>query len=478
MNLSDQIAEGHSAERLIAIVNDQNTTCTRANGQFCIVNVDDCNPSSRGGFSMTQSLFSSIQALRFLRRLASAALSVSALSLFAAPAAAQVQGDFIGGSSRICLGDDAQLTITLANDCPAPPFQDRNLHGLRFGPDAAPTTLTDDGSATFGGSAIFNGGVQFNGQVNLAGYTTVNQLNSGSIVNSGTISTNNLNTSALHVTGNGSFSGALSSDTFYANSATIAALHVPGAATFDTTVTVGGSLTAHSITATNGLVVASGATIDAGGNRIQNVGAPTAGTDAANRDYVDSTVQSVQSGVAALGTQVANHETRIAAVETVNTQQETHLTAIDTRNATQDVHLTAIDIRDAAQDSHLSSIDTVNVGQDARMTAIESVNSQQSQQISTLQDQVGGLRTDVAGLHQDIRRANGGIAAAVALGGTMIVPDSKLSFSFNLATYRSEQAYSGSIVGRVSNKVYVQAGFGGSTVRGSSAGRIGLTFGL
>jgi hypothetical protein len=120
----------------------------------------------------------------------------------------------------------------------------------------------------------------------------------------------------------------------------------------------------------------------------------------------------------------------------------------------------------------------VNAGQDSRMTAIEAVNTTQSNQISTLQDQVGGLQTSVNGLRRNIKEANAGIAAAVALGGTMIVPDSAVSMSFNLATYRGQQGFAGSVVGRLSQRIYVNAGVAGSTMRGSTTGRVGISFGL
>jgi hypothetical protein len=64
------------------------------------------------------------------------------------------------------------------------------------------------------------------------------------------------------------------------------------------------------------------------------------------------------------------------------------------------------------------------------------------------------------------------------LGGAVIVPDSKLSLSFNLATYRGEQGFSGAVVGRVSRRVYVSAGVAGSTAKGSTGARVGISFGL
>jgi hypothetical protein len=362
------------------------------------------------------------------------------------------------------------------------------------GPSGSQTSLNADGSATFGGGATFNSGTQFNGNVAFVGGVQANQINTGSIVNSGSLSTSSLNTGAFHASGAGTFAGSLSSDSFFANSATIGALHVPGAATFNSTVTVGGKLTAS-----QGLVVGAGATIDAGGNRIQNVGTPVADTDAANKAYVDGAVGGLQTNVASLTTTVADHETRLTNVETVNAQQDTRLTSVETVNTQQDAHLSAIDATNTQQDTRLTSVESVNTQQathltaidatdtrqDGQISAIQTLDTQQSAQISTLQGQVGSLQSDVAGihndlagLHQDIRRANGGIAAAVAIGGTMIVPDSTISISFNLATYRGEQGFSGAVVARLAPKIYAQAGVAGSSVRGSTTGRVGIAFGL
>ena len=79
---------------------------------------------------------------------------------------------------------------------------------------------------------------------------------------------------------------------------------------------------------------------------------------------------------------------------------------------------------------------------------------------------------------QGFRRLNGGVAAAMALGGTMVVPDSTVSLNFNLATYRGEQGFSGAVVVRAARRVYVSGGYVGSTVRGSSGGRVGVAFGF
>ena len=101
----------------------------------------------------------------------------------------------------------------------------------------------------------------------------------------------------------------------------------------------------------------------------------------------------------------------------------------------------------AAVDKGLSSLDS-------RLTAMQSL-------------------TDVG-----LRRATGGIAASMALGGAMVVPDSRLSVSFNVASYRDEQGFSGNVVWRAAPRVYVNGGFAGSTVGGTTGGRVGIAFGF
>lgn len=415
----------------------------------------------------------------------------------ALPAAAQVRidpGYPPSHRSTLCLGADNW--VVLADQCDDDFVTATPDLKIVVGPSGQELTLNGtDGSATFNGGTTFNGGVQFNGQVGFSGLTTMNHLSSNSITNAGALTTNSIYTGSLDATGNGKFNGSLSSDSFHSNSALITKLQVAEASVFNTSTTISGKLT-----------ITSGSTIDAGGNRIQNVGAPVVGTDAANKNYVDAAVSGVQGNVTSLTNQVAGQETRITAVENVNNVQDTRLTSIenvnnvqdtrltsvenvnnvqDTRltsvenvNTVQDTRLSAVESENTVQNTRLTSVENVNAGQDARMTAIEAVNTTQSNQISTLQNQVGGLQASVNGLRRNIKEANAGIAAAVALGGTMIVPDSAVSMSFNLATYRGQQGFSGSLVGRVSPRIYVNAGVAASTVRGSTTGRVGISFGL
>ncbi len=87
---------------------------------------------------------------------------------------------------------------------------------------------------------------------------------------------------------------------------------------------------------------------------------------------------------------------------------------------------------------------------------------------------VGAVTAGGVGLHE----ATGGIAASVALGGMMVVPDSNVSINFNLATYRGEQGFAGGVVARVAPKVYISGGVAGSSVSGSTGGRVGIAFGF
>jgi hypothetical protein len=102
-------------------------------------------------------------------------------------------------------------------------------------------------------------------------------------------------------------------------------------------------------------------------------------------------------------------------------------------------------------------------------------------ELSGLGDRVGTLENGLAALDneigRDFRRADGGIAAAMALGGTVMPPDTTFAVSFNLATYRGEQGFSAAAVARVTDNVWVSGGLAGSTVKGSTGGRAGVTFG-
>jgi hypothetical protein len=97
------------------------------------------------------------------------------------------------------------------------------------------------------------------------------------------------------------------------------------------------------------------------------------------------------------------------------------------------------------------------------------------EQFADLSGRVDGLSFRLDEVNKQTRA---GIAASMALGGTMVVPDSNFSFNFNAAAYRGEGGFSGSVVARVASRVYVSGGVAGSTAKGSTGGRVGVAFGL
>ena len=74
------------------------------------------------------------------------------------------------------------------------------------------------------------------------------------------------------------------------------------------------------------------------------------------------------------------------------------------------------------------------------------------QQFADLSGQVDGLSFRLDEMNHQTRA---GIAASMALGGTMVVPDSNVSINFNAAAYRGEGGFSGSVVARVAPRVYL-----------------------
>jgi hypothetical protein len=134
-----------------------------------------------------------------------------------------------------------------------------------------------------------------------------------------------------------------------------------------------------------------------------------------------------------------------------------------------------VDARGQISRSTVTPSDLVNLqGQLANLSA---KTSGLSTQIDTLSGRVSAVSGRVATLEKQAKQANGGIAAAMAIGNAFLPEGQKLAISFNLATYRGEQGFSGSIVTRVSDRIWLSGGVAGSSVRGSTGGRAGITFG-
>ncbi|MEW4449857.1 YadA-like family protein, partial [Qipengyuania sp. JC766] len=98
-----------------------------------------------------------------------------------------------------------------------------------------------------------------------------------------------------------------------------------------------------------------------------------------------------------------------------------------------------------------------------------------SGRVATLEGRVDQLDFQLQELDEFTR---GGIAAAMAFGGTMIVPDSNVSVSLNASTFGGEQGFSGAVSARISPRIYVSAGVAGSTADDTTGGRVGVAFGF
>jgi hypothetical protein len=300
--------------------------------------------------------------------------------------------------------------------------------------------------------------------------------NTGSFTNTGSVTvTGSLGVGSITSSGSGTFTGALSSSGLSTGSITASGLATTGS------VTVGGFLQGNdgaSILGTTqlatvrvfqGLSVESGATINMHGNRIQNVGTPTAGTDAVNKDYVDSLAGTAQTTA---DTALANAAAAQASADAAQATADTGLARTASLGSTTAAALGGGAAYDAATGAlSAPSYSIAGASYDSVGEAFAAVD----EQLSLVDTRIDAL-SEATG--RGFRQANGGIAAALALGGTMIVPDSTVSMSFNLATYRGQQGFAGVVAVRAAPKVFLSGGVTGSTVKGSTGGRVGVAFGF
>jgi len=182
-----------------------------------------------------------------------------------------------------------------------------------------------------------------------------------------------------------------------------------------------------------GLVVGNNQTVDMGGNRVQNVGAPVAGTDATNRAYVDGLYNTQQ--------------TQIDGIVVVNNQQNTRLT----------------------------NVEAVNAQQDARLTSLESGFAGQAAQIA-------GINQSIRGLTKRDRELADGIAVSLALAQPMFQPGQSFAMRAGWGNFDGSNALGVTAAGLLTkfsngNTIVLDAGFGGGTRQNVYAGRMGLTLG-
>jgi hypothetical protein len=438
-----------------------------------------------------------------VRMFGSVAVAAASVMAFATPARAQINfGTLPEESSAVCQSGGTLLLLVNEEDCQdaGSGFSLYSYRELNLGPagDVTHFDLTT-GEVTFNAAATFTDIATFESQTTFRLRATFQQItDTNGIRNNGNIGTGTLATTglamlnSLQVANNGAVGGELT---------------VAGFASLNNGLGVTNGLRADTITATQSirtpvvsisgaLNVSSGATVDMGGNRVQNIGTPAAGTDAANRDYVDASVAAINNTVAAQAVQIAAAQTTADSALTVATAAAGSATAAQATagaavanaaaaQATADTAMTRSDSLGASAATVLGG-GSVYSSATARVSAPSyAIDGQSYNNVGAAFAAVDGrlgeidARIDALSETSDrrFRQANGGIAAALALGGTVMPPDSRVAVSFNLATYRGEQGFSGAVVARVTDHVWVSGGFAGSTVKGSTGGRAGVTFG-
>lgn len=202
------------------------------------------------------------------------------------------------------------------------------------------------------------------------------------------------------------------------------------------TTTVAGPTTfTSSPTFGAGFTVSGGQTVNFGNNRLQNVGAPTADGDAANKKYVDDA------------------------------------------NATQNVRITNVETKNGEQDVAIAGIVTVNNTQQTQITNLTTATN-------TLQNQVNEITTDVNGLQSDVNHLRDrdnelaeGIAISLALDAPVLRSGQTIAFRGGWGNFDGSNAAGVTAAGAISQNVAIDAGVGWGTTQGTVAGKAGMTIG-
>lgn len=107
--------------------------------------------------------------------------------------------------------------------------------------------------------------------------------------------------------------------------------------------------------------------------------------------------------------------------------------------------------------------------------ALNSVAAVSDAQFDALSGRVAALDFQLSDLDDSL---SGGIAAAMAMGSAPIVPGKNFSMTMAASTYRGEQAFAGSITGRMSDSFYISASISGNTGDDSVGARVAGTVGF
>jgi hypothetical protein len=205
---------------------------------------------------------------------------------------------------------------------------------------------------------------------------------------------------------------------------------------------------------TSSVSIASNTTVDMGGNRVQNVGTPTTGTDATNKDYVDGLHNQQQ--------------TQIDDIVVVNNQQQTQINQHGVR---------------------LTNVETVNTQQDTRLTGVETVNTQQNTRLTALESGIAGQAEQISAINQSLKRLSrrdgelaDGIAISLALAQPAFQPGQSFAIRGGWGNFDGSNALGVSAAGllysfRNGGSVILDVGVGASMRYNMFAGRGGVTLG-
>jgi hypothetical protein len=228
-----------------------------------------------------------------------------------------------------------------------------------------------------------------------------------------------------------------------------------GAATFfqtsDGSVQFNGASTtfANQSTFNGGFVVNGGVTVSMGGNRIENVGTPTSGTDAANKDYVDTQNATQQ-------TQINSNTTRITNAEAVNASQQTQINSNTTR-------ITNVEAVNGAQQTEIADLQT---------------------DVAALNDTAGGLQSQIDQLNSKDKDLAEGIAIALSLDKPYLHSGQTFGVNVGWGGFDGQNAVGLTAAGIIDRGAFgpnstttLHGGVAAGTGSGQIGGRAGVSFG-
>jgi hypothetical protein len=152
---------------------------------------------------------------------------------------------------------------------------------------------------------------------------------------------------------------------------------------------------------------------------------------------------------------------RLDAVETMNTTQNTRITGAETR-------LTAIEAVNTSQATAITNLQNTQTTQAGQITAIQGVNTTQTTQINSLFDLTETNRLD-------IRKANEGVAMALAMETPQLPGDARFGVSGGVGYFQNRLAGTAAMAARIGTMASFSAGVGVGLDSGEIGARAGFS---